>query len=146
MIYLDTSALVKKYVIEAGTDEVRALFKKENTVITSKLTFAEVSASFARKLREGGIEKQSYNKIWASFLSDWEAFTLVEVREEIFHLIHRLTGSHPLRGADAVHLSSALWVGEEIGQPLRFVASDSMLLTAAAKEGIEVINPAAAAI
>lgn len=84
MIYLDTSALVKKYVIEEGT---------------------------------------------------------VEVREEIFPLIHKLTQTHPLRGADAVHLSSALWVGEEIGQSLRFVASDGLLLRAAEKEGLEVINP-----
>lgn len=141
MIYLDTSALVKKYVIEEGTGEVRALLKKENTVITSKLTYAEVCASFARKLREGNMGKEAYNKAWESFLNDWEVFTLVEIREEIFPLIHKLTQTHPLRGADAVHLSSALWVGEEIGDPLRFVASDGLLLRAAAKEGLEVMNP-----
>lgn len=141
MIYLDTSALVKKYVIEEGTGEVRALLKNEDTIITSKLTYAEVCASFARKLREGNLEKVSYNKAWESFLNDWEVFTLVEIREEIFPLIHKLTQTHPLRGADAVHLSSALWVGNEIGQSLRFVASDILLLRAAAKEGLEVMNP-----
>lgn len=141
MIYLDTSALVKKYVIEKGTDEVRALLKNEEIIITSKLTYAEVCASFARKLREGNIGKKAYNMAWESFLNDWEVFSLVEVREEIFPLTHKLTQNHPLRGADAVHLSSALWVGEEIGQPLRFVASDILLLNAAIKEGLEVINP-----
>lgn len=141
MIYLDTSALVKKYVIEEGTGEVRALLKNEDTIITSKLTYAEVCASFARKLREGNLEKVSYNKAWESFFNDWEVFTLVEIREEIFPLIHKLTQTHPLRGADAVHLSSALWVGNEIGQSLIFVASDILLLRAAAKEGLEVMNP-----
>lgn len=141
MIYLDTSALVKKYAIESGTNEVRALLEKEDTIITSKLTYAEVCASFARKLREGNMGKASYSKAWESFLNDWEVFTLVEVREEIFPLIHKLTQTHPLRGADAVHLSSALWVGKEIGQPLRFIASDGLLLNAAVKEGLEVINP-----
>lgn len=141
MIYLDTSALVKKYAIESGTAEIRALLKNEDIIITSQLTYAEVCASFARKLREGNMGKGSYNKAWESFLNDWEVFTLVEVREEIFPLIHKLTQTHQLRGADAVHLSSALWVGEEIGRPLIFVASDSLLLRAATIEGLEVINP-----
>lgn len=53
----------------------------------------------------------------------------------------RLIQTHPLRGADAVHLSSALWVGEEIGHPLRFIASDGPLLRAATIEGLEVMDP-----
>lgn len=141
MIYLDTSALVKKYAIEIGADEVRALLKNEDTIITSKLTYAEVCASFARKLREGNMGKGSYKKAWESFLNDWEVFTLVEVREEIFPLIYKLTKTHSLRGADAVHLSSAMWVGEEIGRPLIFVASDGLLLRAATIEGLVVMNP-----
>lgn len=141
MIYLDTSALVKKYVFETGTDEVRNLLNKEHNVITSKLTYAEVCASFARKQREGNLGKGAYDRIWESFLNDWEVFTLVEVREEIFPLIHKLTKSHSLRSADAVHLASALWVGYEIGRPLLFVASDGLLLSAASSEGLEVINP-----
>lgn len=141
MIYLDTSALVKKYVFEAGTEEVRALLKKEDNVITSKLTFAEVCASFARKQREGNMGKGVYDRVWESFLNDWEGFTLVELKEEIFPLIHKLTQTHSLRAADAVHLSSALWVGNEIGQPLIFIASDGLLLRSAANEGLEVMNP-----
>ena len=141
MIYLDTSALVKKYVFEAGTDEVRTLLKKEHNVITSKLTYAEVCAFFARKQREGNMGKGVYDRIWVSFLNDWEVFTLVEVKEEIFPLIHKLTKTHSLRGADAVYLASALWVGNEIGRPLIFVASDGLLLSAAANEGLEVMKP-----
>lgn len=142
MIYLDTSALIKKYALESGTDEVRAMLKNEDTIITSKLTYAEVCATFARKLREGAMGKAVYGRAWESFLNDWEVFTLVEIREEIFPGIHKLSQTHPLRGADAIHLSSALWIGEEIGQPLVFVTSDVLLLKAAKKEGLEVINPA----
>lgn len=141
MIYLDTSALVKKYVFESGTGEVRTLLKKEHNVITSKLTYAEICASFARKQREGNMGKGVYDRIWESFLNDWEVFTLVEVKEEIFPLIHKLTKTHSLRGADAVHLASALWVGNEIGRHLTFVALDGLLLRAAANEGLEVIKP-----
>ncbi len=141
MIYLDTSALVKKYVIETGTEAVRTLLRNEKEFVTSKLTYAEVSASFARKYREGEIEERDYSKIWKSFINDWKTLILVEARDELFPLIHKLTEDHSLRGADAIHLSSALWLGDSIGEPLTFVASDSRLLTAASAEGLKVINP-----
>ncbi|MFQ5779883.1 MAG: type II toxin-antitoxin system VapC family toxin [Nitrospiria bacterium] len=141
MIYLDASALVKKYVVEDGTERVRTLLRGGRRFFTSKLTYAEVCASVARKYREGGIEKRFYQKAWGSFTKDWEALTLVEVREELFPLIRQLTETHPLRGADAIHLSSALWLGEAIGRPLTFVASDNRLLKSARDEGLEVINP-----
>jgi predicted nucleic acid-binding protein len=143
MIYLDTSALVKKYVIEDGTDRIRALLKNEKRVITSKLTYAEMCASFARKHREGGIEMQHYQKAWGSFINDWGTLILVEVREELFPLIRRLTEVYPLRGADAVHLASALLVGESTGETLTFVASDNNLLNTAKRENLKTVNPEA---
>jgi predicted nucleic acid-binding protein len=141
LIYLDTSALVKKYVMETGTDRVRALIKDEKGIITSKLTYAEICASFARKYREGGIEKRYYQKALMSFMNDWESLILVEVREELFPLIRKLTEAYPLRGADAIHLSSAIWIGEMIGEKLTFVASDTNLLNTAIREGLKMINP-----
>lgn len=141
MIYLDTSALVKKYVTEIGTDRVRALLKDEKEIVISKLTYAEICASFARKYREGGIEKIHYQRALMSFIKDWESLTLIEVREELFPHIRRLTEAYPLRGADAIHLSSAIWVGEAIGEKLTFVASDTNLLNTAQREGLKVINP-----
>lgn len=141
MIYLDTSALVKKYVIEAGTDKVRDLLRIESRIITSMLAYAEVCAAFSRKRREGNIEEKHYRRIWKSFLSDWETFTIVEIREELFPHIRRLTEDYPLRGADAIHLASAIWVGEAINHPLTFIAADNHLITTAKKEGLQVINP-----
>ena len=142
MIYFDTSgALVKKYISEIGTDKVRALLNKEKKVFSSKITYAEVCASFARKHRDNEIEKRHYQRIWRSFINDWEAIILIEVQEELFPLIRRLVESYPLRGADAIHLSSAIWIGEKIGQSLTFAASDNALLSAARNEGLVVINP-----
>ncbi len=141
MIYLDTSALVKKYVIEVGTEKVRDLLRGKSRVITSLLTYAEVCAAFSRKRRKGGIEEKSYQRIWKSFLIDWETFTLVELWQELFPYIRRLTENHPLRGGDAVHLSTALWVQETVGSLITFIAADNHLITAAKKEGLEIINP-----
>ncbi len=141
MIYLDTSALVKKYVIENGTDRIRALLKNEKRVITSKLTYAEMCASFARKYREGGIEIKHYQKAWGSFINDWETLIRMEVREELFPLIRRLTEVYPLRGADAIHLASALWVEESTRETLTFVASDNNLLNTADLENLKTVNP-----
>lgn len=141
MIYLDTSALVKKYVSERGTAEVRELMKRERRIVTSKLTYPEICAALARKQREGGVDRLPYQKIWASFSADWQALVLVELSDALFPLVRRLTDEYPLRGADAVHLASALWLGMEIKAPLTFVAADHPLLKAASDEGLAAINP-----
>ncbi len=143
MIYLDTSALIKKYAVEAGTERVRRLLKSEARIFTSVLTYAEVCAALSRKFREGGMEKRHYRKALGHFLNDWSAFALIALHEALFPFVRKLTEVHSLRGADAVHLSSALWMRKEIGHPLRFIASDHRLLDAAGEEGLEEMNPEA---
>ena len=54
----------------------------------------------------------------------------------------RLVRRYTLRGYDAIHLSAALWVGRQIGDPLEFWASDDRLEQAARRERITVVNPA----
>jgi len=48
---------------------------------------------------------------------------------------------YPLRGADSVHMASALWLGNSARGALTFVASDANLLDAAAKESLVILNP-----
>lgn len=141
MIYLDTSALVKKYVIEDGTENIRELLKTRRVFFTSKLTYAEVCASFARKQREGGIKLQHYENIWKSFLKDWESLNLIEINDVIFPIIRKTVETHFIRGSDAIHLSSAIWLGNNVEKTITFVVSDKRLLNAAMDEGLQVINP-----
>lgn len=141
MIYLDTSAIVKKYVREPGTSLMRQLMEGATHSFTSKIAYAEIHAALARRYREGDLSRDRLDKIARSFERDWQAFTQVEVSNEILTNTRHLVRRHPLRGADAIHLSSALWVARALRHPVQFVSADDRLLEAAAKERLDTVIP-----
>ncbi|MBI5526803.1 MAG: type II toxin-antitoxin system VapC family toxin [Deltaproteobacteria bacterium] len=143
MIYFDTSALIKKYVAEPGSEKIRSLVAKETARYTSKLTFAETCASLARKKREGGLEDRHHRAALNSYLQDWETFVQVELLDDLLPIVRRLVETYPLRGADAVHLASAIWIRDKIGEAVTFAASDKVLNAAATGEGFRVFDPVA---
>lgn len=145
MIYWDSSALVKKYLKENGSDTVLQWLSKDHNLVTSQLTYAEVHATFARKLREKEISSKIYQEVCSLFEADWKAIAVVRVEDKLLPKIRSLLMKHPLRSADGVHLASALYVSEcSRHNPLPFACADNKLLQAAVSEGLEGWNPLAA--
>jgi predicted nucleic acid-binding protein len=62
ILYLDTSALVKLYVEEIGSNEVKKLVKTAQIVSTSRIAYVEARAGFARKLREGELDRKEWDQ------------------------------------------------------------------------------------
>lgn len=58
MIYFDSSALVKRYVEEPGSDRVNSILANAGIVTTSKLTYPEILSAFARRHKVGEIPKK----------------------------------------------------------------------------------------
>jgi predicted nucleic acid-binding protein len=141
MIYLDSSALVKRYIRENGTEALQSIMSGAAELITSKLTYAEIWSAFMRKFREGGLEKNSLDEAADRFDKDWDHFFVVDFHDELLGTIKKLITRHALKAADAVHLSSALWIANETKSNLTFIASDSGLLKAAEAEYLRVVNP-----
>jgi predicted nucleic acid-binding protein len=108
MIYLDTSALIKRFVAEAGSETVNDLVGKAPPIVTAKIAFAEVHAGLKRKHREGSLSGRDYALSVRQFEDDWESYIRVDLRDEILRLARDLIRQHPLRGFEAIHLSSAL--------------------------------------
>ncbi|MBW8050119.1 MAG: type II toxin-antitoxin system VapC family toxin [Cytophagales bacterium] len=63
IIYLDTSSLVKLYVQETDTDNVKSLINSAEVITTSIVAYPESRAAFARKLRSGVMSDEEYQKI-----------------------------------------------------------------------------------
>ncbi|MBI2340156.1 MAG: type II toxin-antitoxin system VapC family toxin [Deltaproteobacteria bacterium] len=140
ILYLDTSALVKKYVLEPGSGKVIDLWRETEGIAVSKVGYAEVMAAFHRKKREGGLTGRLFSRTARSFKNDWKSFIRVDVSPELEKLIDRLVSKYPLRGFDAIHLASAIAVKRAMKVNLVFVAGDERLLNAAQKERLPVRN------
>jgi uncharacterized protein len=137
ILYVDTSALVKRYFQEKHSDELIFRWRKASEIVTSAVAYAETLASIYRKKREANLKEGVTQKVLETFRLDWKSFLRVEVTDELNHTIDRLIGRHPLRGFDAIHLASAVLVHESLPQDFLFTCFDQRLAQAAQDEGLE---------
>jgi predicted nucleic acid-binding protein len=108
LVYVDASAALKLCVEEAGSLLAARLWDGADAVVTSRICDAEVRATLAAGQRAGLLEPHAHaraTKIWDRLCT---ALYLVEVSPQVTALAAELIGRHPLRGADALHLASAM--------------------------------------
>ncbi len=142
MIYLDTSALAKKYISEAGSDSINKIINDTpDTPATSKITIPEMLSALNRRSRAGDIPGNKLAELEKAFGDDWNCFYIIDFHDELLPIVKRVIKKHFLKAADAVHLSSALWLRKAVKENITFVASDNALLEAAESEMLEALNP-----
>jgi predicted nucleic acid-binding protein len=139
MLYVDTSALIKRYVEEDGSGRVNELWDGAKGIATSVVAFAEMIAALNRKLREGVLSARDYTRTVASFKGDYRKIILVPVSEGLNERIEVLARKHALRGFDAIHLASALVIRNAGKVGTGFACYDRLLNEAALKEGFPAI-------
>jgi predicted nucleic acid-binding protein len=141
MIYFDSSALVKRYLKEKGTDVVLSLTTQEEFIATSKLAYPELLSAFMRKRRAGELGEEPLQSVLDRLDADWPELFIIEIHDELLPIVKSLIGKYPLKGADSIHLASALWLENMTRAEVTFVASDLNLLDAATKENLKIMNP-----
>ena len=141
VLYVDTSALVKLYVEEEGAAAMRRRAVGAAFVATSALAWPEGLAMLARRRREGLLSLDEHAELRRRFHADWAAMSVVDLDGRVLEIVDRLVVAHPLRGADAVHLASALTLNEA-GLLVEFACSDRGLSAAARGERLVVFDPA----
>jgi uncharacterized protein len=140
ILYLDTSALVKRYFKEAYTDDVIDKWREAEEIVTSSVAYAEAMAAFFRKKREADIDAGVMRRLIEDLREDWYSFIRIRVDDELNSTIERMTARYSLRGFDAIHLSSALVVHEKFKAELLFMCFDVQLAEAAADAGIRTFQ------
>jgi len=140
ILYLDTSALVKKYFEEAGSSKVITHWKKAGAIATSSIAYAEAMASFYRKKRETNISRAVFHALMESFQQDWKGLICVQVNDELNDTIDKVLSRHALRGFDSIHLASALILHDAAPQEFLFACFDNTLLQAAVAEGLNPLS------
>jgi len=112
LVYFDSSAFVKLLVEEEGSALAVDMWDGCDAAISSRLAYPEVRAALAaagrnHDLGEGDLElaEQAWEEYWA-------ATRPVELTWAVEQHAGQLAPVHALRGADAVHLASALAIGD----------------------------------
>jgi hypothetical protein len=146
--YLDSSALVKRYLPEVGSTWINALTDPNSghTILVSALTRVEAAAAIAARQRAGTITLQERNAAIALLLLHYHTeYRPVLVDAIVIDRAVGLTQTYRLRGYDAIQLASALEVNTRYHAAglagITFLAADSDLLAAAQHEGLAIDDP-----
>ena len=117
---------------------MKKLARESAALATSIVAYAEVRAAFARLMREGVTVEKRHRERLKQFNADWESFMRIELGHAVARTAGELAEAYALRGFDAIHLASALWLNDTSGGQLQFSAFDARLRAAAERAGLPV--------
>jgi len=148
MKYIDSSAFVKYYSVEKGSDKVNSIIDKakegKEKLISSILLIGEVVSAFDKMFRQKLITKEEFMISVKDFINDINELTeknaiiLEDIDSMDMTFAVDYIVNHHLTVNDALHLYSALVNKKKIE---KFVSSDKNLNNAAKKEGLSVFDP-----
>jgi len=148
--YLDTSAIVKRYLEEQGTEVMDRLLDDtgpDNSFYTSWLSILEFTSAILRLANGGQLTRDASDTVLARFRLDiGETFRMWPVDASILRAALAVVEQHQLRSGDAIHLATAASIfrlAPELETVL--VSSDRELLEAAMRSCMDVLNPQNAA-
>jgi predicted nucleic acid-binding protein len=138
ILFFDTSALIKRYISEAGSNKVDELFEIAENIIVSPVTKIETHSTIKRLLTTNLISEEDYKTVKSNLDTDFKYFTVVSLNEKIEKEAIKLIEKYQLKTLDSIQLASVIYRKIDISG---FIVSDVKLKNAAEAENIEVIDP-----
>ena len=147
--YLDTSALLKRYKSEAGSDNIYLLFdyskRTRKRLITSIFTTVELASVSHRFMKQGMLSEAFEMELLQTFADDAEEYLrFVGIDDAIILSAAKAVWKHSLRAGDAIHFASLKRAREYLstqGLDIVFVSSDNVLSQVTVEAGFRVANP-----
>jgi uncharacterized protein len=136
ILYLDASALVKRYIDEPGSAGVASLIAGADITGTAIISRAETAAALAKAARVGVLKHEAAGAALATFRADWTRLVRIQATEPLVARADTLAWEMGLRGYDAVHLASALLWRENMDQDVVVATFDRQLWQAAGASGL----------
>ena len=138
--YIDTSALLKNYIEENGSQLLRTLFLEIEHMESSILTELELTASIERSKSIRRIDSPRYREIIHHIEKDIRKLPIsfIQVEPEDWKVAKRLIKQRRLRVGDAIQLACALSARKRLGDSMQFLCADHSLLEVARLEGLKV--------
>ncbi len=142
-VFFDTSALVKFFNVEQGTDRVTQLIlNRSNQIFLSELARLEILSAFYRKFRNHQIDEVQLNLAIAGFNDQLTRFNLESLNQLILDeaviMLQKFGKDYGLRTLDAIHISTFSLIAEK---KWLFVCSDETLCRVVEELGYQFLNP-----
>ncbi len=137
IVFCDTSALVKLYLLEVESDAVKALAANSEAVAACRIAWAEAYAALSRRAREVPADTLSIRQAKQALTTDWPHYLIVEVTQAVVARAGDFSDTFALRGYDSVQLAAAYEAKQVSGLPLTFACFDSRLNKAAQVLGMD---------
>jgi uncharacterized protein len=146
--FFDTSALIKYYAKETGSQWVKNLCDSslKEDIYIAVITQVEVISAIAGKKKQNGITVQDAERAYNRFTIDLgKKYNIIEFNDGVVTSAVRFAWRYQLRGYDAVQLASVYELNtlcKKSSIPAaRLISSDKDLNNAARTEGITVEDP-----
>jgi predicted nucleic acid-binding protein len=132
-VFFDSSALAKRYVVEAGTDRVLELGATADEVIVCVLCVPEVISAFNRLRRERKLDDDQYGHLKHELAADIAEASVIDLAPQVLATAVTCLERFPTRSLDALHVACAARCGCDL-----FVSADARQSAAAEGFGLQV--------
>lgn len=142
IIFLDTSAWIKYFLVEEGTLYIQTFLQnihieENNQIVASPITYPEIMATLKRALLGKRITLVEMETVIQLFEAQWQNIQIVKVTNSLVYFAGQLAKDYALRGCDALQLATALQSSCHL-----FISADKELNRAASQCQMMVWNPA----
>lgn len=140
ILFCDTSALVKLYVREDGTDTMMEQATASEVVAVCRIAWVEIMSALARRSREQSADAAAIAQARKRVVTDGPHYLTVEITQELVELAGEYADAFALRAYDSVQLAAVQTVNQELPGEVRFACYDERLVKAARVLGIEAVS------
>lgn len=131
ILFCDTSALIKLYIAEEGSDALKMQLSLAEAVAVCRIAWAEAHAALSRRAREVPQDARVIEQAKAALAADWQHFVVLEIDQALIERAGEYADTFALRGHDSVQLAAAFETGRISQLPIFFACFDTRLNKAA---------------
>lgn len=139
ILYCDTSALLKMFVDEEGSDTMLRAGDVHEGIAVCRITWAESMAAFAQRSRVKGANKPALAQGRTALEQAWPNFAIADITQPLVEKAGMYAEAFALRGYDSVQLAAAHNLHQQLSIPLTFACFDRRLNQAAQLLQLEVL-------
>ncbi len=139
ILFCDTSALVKLYIVEVGSDELKLQVQQAEAVAVCRIAWAEAYTALSRRAREVPEDAFIIEQAKSALAADWPHYVVLEIDQPLVERAGDYADIFALRGYDSVQLAAAFETGRISQSPILFACFDSRLNKAAKLLGMSCL-------